>query len=78
VIMERITHNPEILGGKPIVRGTRISVAFILECLARTTITEVLDAYPCLSAEDIQDALLYAARAMHAERAEPGRPDGAR
>jgi uncharacterized protein (DUF433 family) len=69
-IMERIIHNPEILGGKPIVRGTRISVAFILECLARMTIADVLDAYPSLSVEDVRAALLYAARAMHAERVE--------
>ncbi len=77
VVMERITQDPEILGGKPIVRGTRISVAFILECLAWMTTAEVLDAYPCLSLEDIQDALLYAAREMHAERAARWRPDGA-
>jgi uncharacterized protein (DUF433 family) len=67
-VQGRIVHDPGILGGKPVVRGTRISVAFILECLAGMTVAEVLDAYPCLAAEDIRAALLYAAGAMHAER----------
>ena len=60
--MSKITANPKILGGKPIIKGTRISVEFILELLASdVTETEILQDYPHLSKEDINDCLRYAA-----------------
>lgn len=63
--MNRITANPEILGGKPIIRGTRISVAFILEAMASgMTEDEILEDYPHLEREDIQAVLQFAARSM--------------
>ena len=61
--MTRITANPNILGGKPIIRGTRITVQLILDLLAagETTETILRDYYPHLAPEDIQACLEYAA-----------------
>lgn len=51
---DRIETNPEILGGKPIIRGTRLSVEFILELLAAgQSESEILSNYPGLTREDI-------------------------
>ena len=66
--MERITANREVLGGKPIIRGTRISVEFILELLASgVTEGEILQDYPHLTKEDIQACLEYAAHSKKNE-----------
>ena len=66
--MERITVNPKILGGKPIIQGTRISVEHILDLLASdVTEQEILEDYPHLSKEDIHACLKYAARSMKNE-----------
>ena len=60
-LLERITFNPQVLAGKPIIRGLRISVAMILELLAKGASTEeILEDYPELEPEDIQAALFYA------------------
>jgi uncharacterized protein (DUF433 family) len=60
-LLSRITVNKEILAGKPIVRGMRISVAMILELLAKgATTQEILEDYPELENADIQAVLLYA------------------
>ncbi len=60
-LLERITFNPKVLVGKPIIRGLRISVAMILELLAKGASTEeILEDYPELEPEDIQAALFYA------------------
>lgn len=57
-----ITQNPEILGGKPIISGTRMSVEVILEFLAGgMEIKEMLREYPFLKKEQIQAAIKYAA-----------------
>ena len=62
-LMKRITANPKILGGKPIIRGTRISVEFILELLASgATEAEILQDYPHLKPSGIKACLQYAAR----------------
>ncbi|MDO8505303.1 MAG: DUF433 domain-containing protein [bacterium] len=58
---ERITYSPTILGGKPIVRGTRIPVELVLKMLAQGIgYDEVLKEYPDLKREDILAALAYA------------------
>jgi uncharacterized protein (DUF433 family) len=58
IMIERITANPHILGGKPIIRGTRISVEFILDLLASDVPDEeILEDYPHLTKEDIQACL---------------------
>ena len=59
--MDRITFDNEILCGKPIIRGLRISVEMILELLSKgSTEKEILQDYPDLEPEDIRAALYYA------------------
>ncbi|HAD03464.1 MAG: antitoxin [Desulfuromonadales bacterium GWD2_61_12] len=68
MLTERLTVNPEILGGKPIIKGTRMTVEFILELLASGIAEdEVLRDYPHLTREDIQACLSYAAHALRNE-----------
>ncbi|WP_353480992.1 DUF433 domain-containing protein [Haliscomenobacter sp.] len=58
---EHITTNPKILGGKPIIKDTRISVEFILELLASgTAVKDIVEAYPHLSEEAVKEVILYA------------------
>jgi len=60
--IDRIETNPDVMLGKPIVRGTRIPVELILRKLAEgATESELLDAYPRLTSEDIRAVLTYAA-----------------
>ena len=60
---ERIVVNTSILGGKPIIKGTRLSVEFILELLASNVSEgEILEDYPRISKADIYACLRYAAR----------------
>ncbi|MGL5082963.1 MAG: DUF433 domain-containing protein [Microcoleaceae cyanobacterium] len=60
-LLSRITLNQEVLGGKPIIRGMRISVAMILELLSKgAAMPEILEDYPELEMADIYAALLYA------------------
>lgn len=62
-LLSRITFNQDVLGGKPIIRGLRISVAMILELLAKgAAMPEILEDYPDLEMADIYAALLYAHR----------------
>ncbi len=71
-LLERITVNPKIFGGKPIIRGRRIAVEHILGMLAAGDSPEtVLKRYPCLEMEDIQACLVYARRMVSHERVEP-------
>jgi len=57
----RITVNPAIFGGKPIIRGLRISVEMILDLLSQgVTKEELLEDYPDLESEDLQACLAYA------------------
>ena len=60
--LDRITWNPAVMGGKPCIRGIRMTVGTIVGLLAsgRTT-AEVLAAYPFLEEEDVRQALQYAA-----------------
>jgi uncharacterized protein (DUF433 family) len=65
---ERISVDPEILGGKPVIRGTRISVEFVLELLGSGVSEEaMLQDYRHLSREDIQACLFYAAHSLKNE-----------
>jgi len=60
--LERITFNPGVMGGRACIRGMRVTVALILNLVANgMSIEEILDAYPYLEAEDIRQALRYAA-----------------
>lgn len=60
-LLERITVNPAIFGGKPIIRGMRISVELVLSLLAQGETPEaILDDYPDLEPDDIRACLAYA------------------
>ena len=62
-LLKRITFNQDILCGKATIRGLRISVAMILELLAKgATTKEILEDYPELEPQDIEASLLYAHR----------------
>ena len=68
-LLDRITANPNVLVGKPIIRGLRISVEQILMALANNVPTEeILGDYPDLESEDIQAVLMYAATLVAEER----------
>lgn len=66
--MSQIVVNPEILGGKPIIEGTRLSVEHVLGLLASgMSHTEIFEAYPELNQENLQLVLAYASRALRNE-----------
>jgi uncharacterized protein (DUF433 family) len=68
-LLGRITANPEIFGGKPIIRGHRLAVEHVLSMMAAGSTAEgLIDAYGWLEREDIQACLLYAARVVGRER----------
>jgi uncharacterized protein (DUF433 family) len=65
MMADRIEINPDVMLGKPVIRGTRITVELILRKLSEgATEGDLLDAYPNLTREDIQAALAYAADAL--------------
>ncbi len=67
-LLSRISSNPDILRGRPRLKGTRIAVYMVLEALAsQMSIEEVLVQWPELTREDIQAALLYGARSTNYE-----------
>ncbi len=69
---DRIVVDPEILVGKPVVKGTRLAVAFIIDLLAQGwTEAEILRNYPGLTHEDVQACLAYASDALQAEKVFP-------
>jgi uncharacterized protein (DUF433 family) len=69
---ERITVDPKILAGKPIIKGTRIAVEFILDLLANDWTTEkILKNYPQLTKEDITAVLKYATEILTEEKVYP-------
>lgn len=65
---DHIHSDPEILGGKPVVRGTRLAVDFLLALLAEGWSAEqVLENYPQLTPEGLRAVFAYAAEALHDE-----------
>lgn len=69
--IDRITHNPAVMGGKPCIRGTRVTVGTIIGLLSTGKSRErILEAYPYLEPADINAALAYAAWRLE-EREEP-------
>jgi uncharacterized protein (DUF433 family) len=68
----RITVNPQILAGKPIIKGTRISVEHILDLLANDWTTEtILENYPQLKKQDITAVLKYTTQMLKEEKVYP-------
>jgi len=62
-LLDRITYNPEIFGGKAIIRGRRLAVSHVLGMMsAGSSIEELLEHYPWLQREDIHACLSYASR----------------
>ncbi len=60
-LLKRITANPEIFGGKPIIRGMRVSVELVLSLLAQgVTVDEIVEDYPDIEPDDIRACLAYA------------------
>ncbi|MFH2044616.1 MAG: DUF433 domain-containing protein [Pseudomonadota bacterium] len=67
-LLKRITINPNIMLGKPIIKGTRLTVEFIIEKLAYgATYNDLKEDYPFLDEDDIRSALLYAAKCLSHE-----------
>jgi uncharacterized protein (DUF433 family) len=71
-LLERITVDPRIFGGKPILRGRRLAVEHVLGMMAAGDSPQlILEGYPWLEMEDIQACLVYARRLVGHERVEP-------
>jgi uncharacterized protein (DUF433 family) len=66
---ERITIDPDVLVGKPVIKGTRVSVEFVVDLLGRGwTAEQILREYDHLTPEDIQACLAYASEVLKSER----------
>jgi len=64
-LLDRITLNPKIMTGKPVIRGTRLTVEYVLNLLAHgATEEEILAEYEGLTREDIRACLLFATRSL--------------
>jgi len=65
LLLERIVLEPAVMTGKPVIRGTRLTVEFVVNLLAHgATATEILDEYQGLTEEDIQACLLFASKTL--------------
>lgn len=64
-LLQRISHDSKVLAGKPVIRGTRLSVDFILNLLAHgSSFNEIVDEYEGLTLQDIQACLLFASQSL--------------
>ena len=64
-LLKRIALNPKVMVGKPVIRGTRLTVEYILNLLAHgATVEGILEEYDGLSLEDIQACLLFATKSL--------------
>ena len=64
-LLERIVANPQVMAGKPVIKGTRLTVEYILNLMAHSaTAEEILAEYDGLTQEDIQACLLFATRSL--------------
>jgi uncharacterized protein (DUF433 family) len=64
-LLNRITVNPRVMVGKPVVKGTRLTVEYILNLLAHgASVEDILDEYEGLTQEDIQACFLFATRSL--------------
>jgi uncharacterized protein (DUF433 family) len=67
-LLDRITVDPDVLVGKPVIRGTRVPVYLIVELVANgMTAKEILKEYPRLKEADIKASLLYASKLIESE-----------
>jgi uncharacterized protein (DUF433 family) len=66
--LDRITRNPEVMAGKPCIRGMRVTVGMVVGLVAAGhSISEILSAYPYLEEDDIRQSLMCAIDWAHAE-----------
>ena len=64
-LLERIACDPRVMVGKPVIKGTRLTVEFILNLLAHgSSVANILDEYEGLTTEDIQACLLFASQSL--------------
>ncbi|MEK7326125.1 MAG: DUF433 domain-containing protein [Chloroflexota bacterium] len=64
-LLERITLNPKVMVGKPVIKGMRLTVEYILNLLAHgATVTEIIEGYKGLTQEDIQACFLFATKSL--------------
>ena len=64
-LLDRITLNPKVMAGKPVIKGTRLTVELVVNLLAHgATTAEILDEYKGLTPEDIQACLLFAGESL--------------
>ena len=64
-LLERITLDPGVMAGKPVIRGTRLTVEYIVGLLAhKATVDEILGEYKGLTPEDVRACLLFAAKSL--------------
>lgn len=71
-LLNRITINPEIMSGKPVIKGTRLTVDYILNILAYgSTVKEIVAEYEGLTSEDIQACLLFASKTLESSQFMP-------
>jgi uncharacterized protein (DUF433 family) len=64
-LLKRIALNPKVMVGKPVIRGTRLTVEYILNLLAHgATVEEILEEYDGLTLEDVQACLLFATKSL--------------
>ncbi|WP_353562405.1 DUF433 domain-containing protein [Longimonas sp.] len=69
---DRIKIRPDVLSGKPVVKGTRISVVFVVELLAHGwSVEDLLEQYPALTREDVQACLHYASEVLKSDQVDP-------
>lgn len=72
---DHITVDSRVLVGKPVVKGTRISVEMVVDLLAAGwTHEQILDSYPTLKADDVRACLAYAGELLHGEKVFPFEP----
>jgi uncharacterized protein (DUF433 family) len=64
-LLERIVVDPAVMVGKPVIRGTRLTVEYVLNLIAHgATTREIVDDYPGLTEQDVQACLLFATRSL--------------
>jgi uncharacterized protein (DUF433 family) len=77
-LLERIEVNPAVMVGKPVIRGTRLTVEFALGLLAHgTAMDDILAEYPGLTVEDVQACLLFATKSLESTSFMPLRTETA-
>jgi uncharacterized protein (DUF433 family) len=71
-LIDRIESDPDVMLGKPVIAGTRITVELILDALAEgESVAEILESYPRIVEQDIRAAIAFAAAAVRSERIYP-------